>query len=448
MRKFRLSKDQITWGITIFLTAAAVMIFVYLLYNGSKFTGTVGKMFHSVAAILVGIVIGYVLSPVLNFIERSILAPIYKKCGIDVWSNRRKLRQMRAISVAITIIFFILMLYALIMIVVPQLFTSIQTIIKNIGIYQANVEHFFNDTLRNNPQLSESVQNIINDVTDKVEEFISSDVMPKMSDVMETVSKWAVSIVKGFFNFFVGIIVSVYVLYSKDKFCAQGKKLAYAVFKEKWANEVIGLCRYTHYTFIGFISGKILDSLIIGILCFIGTTIIGTPFPVLVSFIVGVTNVIPFFGPYIGAIICSILVFMIDPLQALFLLIFIIALQQFDGNILGPWILGDSTGLSSFWVIFAIMFCGGIWGVMGWIIGVPIFAVFYHIVGRIVRHFLRVKNLPTDTHDYYDIAYMEGGAIRSLRDPDSTAYHSKRPGNSWKRILRLHRIGKKKSEGK
>lgn len=173
---------------------------------------------------------------------------------------------------------------------------------------------------------------------------------------MQKISQFAIRIVTGILNFIIGAIVSVYLMYQKENLSGQFKKICYAFFSERIANEAVGECRFIYYTFIGFITGKLLDSLIIGVLCFIGTKMIGTPFPMLVSFIVGVTNIIPFFGPYLGAFFGRILVFMIDPPQALFLLIFIIILQQFDGNILGPKILGDSTGLSSFWVILQLCF--------------------------------------------------------------------------------------------
>mgnify|MGYP000287864072 CR=1 FL=1 len=166
-------------------------------------------------------------------------------------------------------------------------------------------------------------------------------------------------------NFLIGAIVSLYILADKEGFIAKAKMAVYAALPTKWATFLVHSMRFTHKTFGGFISGKILDSAIIGVLCYVGTSIIGTPYAILVSVIVGVTNVIPFFGPYLGAVPCILLILLVDPIQSLYFLIFILILQQFDGNILGPKILGESTGLSSFMVIVAIMVGGGLFGVPG-----------------------------------------------------------------------------------
>ena len=205
----------------------------------------------------------------------------------------------------------------------------------------------------------------------------------------------------------IGFIISIYVLGSKEKFAGQAKKIAYALFDRKTGNHVISGCRFVHNTFIGFIGGKIVDSIIIGIICFICTTIIGTPYAILVSVIVGVTNIIPFFGPWIGGVPSALLVLMVDPMQALYFVILILVIQQFDGNILGPKILGDSTGLSGFWVIFSITIFGGLFGVLGMIAGIPIFAVFYAGVKLLVDKLLTKKNLPTSIQQYMTVGHID-----------------------------------------
>lgn len=183
-----------------------------------------------------------------------------------------------------------------------------------------------------------------------------------------------------FKNVFIGIIIAIYVLNSKQLFAAQAKKLLYGCLSTRRANIVLDNARFTHRVFGGFINGKLLDSLIIGILCFVGMTALRMPYAMLISVVVGVTNIIPFFGPFIGAIPSGLLILLIDPLKALYFVLFILALQQFDGNILGPKILGDSTGLSSFWVIVCILLAGGLFGFVGMVVGVPLFAVLYSIL--------------------------------------------------------------------
>ena len=218
------------------------------------------------------------------------------------------------------------------------------------------------------------------------------------------------------FKLIIGIILSVYLLFNKETHGAQAKKVAYSLFSEERANNLINNTRFAHRTFGGFISGKIVDSLIIGILCFIGTTVMQTPYALLISVIVGVTNIIPFFGPYLGAIPSGFIILMINPVKCLWFLIFILILQQIDGNIIGPKILGDSTGLSSFWVIFAITLFGGIFGVVGWFLGVPIFAIIYAAVKTFIDTRLERKKLPSDTLYYIGSDYHS--------DPDNAQANS------------------------
>ena len=237
--------------------------------------------------------------------------------------------------------------------------------------------------------------------------FVNTNLLPHINEVLKTVSLSVIGVFKALWNLIIGFIISIYLLGSKEKFAGQAKKIVYAVFDRKAGNELVANFRFIHSTFIGFIGGKIIDSIIIGIICFVCTSIIGTPYSILVSVIIGVTNVIPFFGPWIGGIPSALLVLMVDPRQALYFGILIIFIQQFDGNILGPKILGDSTGLSSFWVIFSITIFGGFFGVLGMIVGVPIFAVFYAGVKSLVNRHLQKRNLPTDLGPYMTVGQIE-----------------------------------------
>ncbi len=216
-----------------------------------------------------------------------------------------------------------------------------------------------------------------------------------------------IGVFKALWNLIIGFIISIYLLGSKEKFAGQAKKIVYAVFDRKAGNELISNFRFIHGTFIGFLGGKIVDSIIIGIICFVCTSVIGTPYSILVSVIIGLTNIIPFFGPWIGGIPSALLVLMVDPKQALYFGILIIVIQQFDGNILGPKILGDSTGLSGFWVIFSITIFGGLFGVLGMVVGVPIFAVFYAGVKSMVNRSLHKRSLPTDLSPYMTVGQIE-----------------------------------------
>ncbi|MDE5894106.1 MAG: AI-2E family transporter, partial [Acetatifactor sp.] len=210
---------------------------------------------------------------------------------------------------------------------------------------------------------------------------------------------------------------SIYILGSKEKFAVQAKKLIYACYQPDSANVIINNFRFAHNTFIGFISGKILDSMIIGLLCFIGTTLMQTPYAALISVIIGVTNIIPFFGPFLGAIPSAVLILVVDPMHPLncvYFIIFILILQQVDGNLIGPKILGDSTGLSGFWVIFAITLFGGLFDVLGMIVGVPIFAIIYAAVRSHVNSALIKKNMPIKSDIYENIECVDDAGIHTM----------------------------------
>ena len=235
-----------------------------------------------------------------------------------------------------------------------------------------------------------------------------------MQDMLKNVSAGIFDILIFMKNFLIGAIVALYVLADKEKFVAKSKMLVYAIFPHKWANLLIHSMRFTHKTFGGFIYGKLVDSAIIGVLCYFGMLLLHMPFPILVSVIIGVTNVIPFFGPYIGAIPCILLILVVDPIKGLYFAIFILLLQQFDGNILGPKILGETTGLSSFMVIVAILIGGGLFGIPGMIAGVPVFAVLYAMVCRLISHSLSNRKMPVEEEDYVNIDCLDAKTGEAL----------------------------------
>ena len=254
-------------------------------------------------------------------------------------------------------------------------------------------------------------------MTEIIKNWMSTDLLNRVNDLMSGLTAGVINILTELMNIIIGLIVSAYVLFGKEKFSRQCKKLTYAVFKPSSANMILHLTIKSNDIFGGFIIGKIIDSAIIGVLCFIGLSILDMPYTMLVSVVVGVTNVIPFFGPYIGAVPSAVLILLTDPRMGIYFIIFIIALQQFDGNVLGPKILGDTTGLSAFWVVFSILIAGGLFGVPGMILGVPAFAVIYYIVGMLVDNRLKKKKLPPDTDSYDEYSYV---------DTDGTYVHAEK----------------------
>lgn len=402
--KFRFDKKYLYWGITAFLVIVASILFYYILFHGSKLSHTVQAFIKIAMPIIDGFVLAYLITPILNKIEGKIIKPLYVKAKIPM-SPKNK-RRIRGFSILVTIVLILVVLYEFFSLVIPEVIRSIQSIIFQFPVYINNLNSWALGLMKNNPEFEKVLDDLLDQYSTKLVEYFNTNLLPHINDLIKTLSLSVIGIFKAFWNFIIGFIISIYLLGSKERFAGQSKKIVYALFDRKAGNELVTNFRFIHSTFIGFIGGKIIDSIIIGIICFICTSIIGTPYALLVSVIVGVTNVIPFFGPYIGAIPSTFLVLMVDPKQALYFVILILIIQQFDGNILGPKILGDSTGLSGFWVIFAITIFGGLFGVPGMIVGVPIFAVFYAGVKSLVNRQLSKKGLPTQIQPYMTVGQI------------------------------------------
>lgn len=402
--KFRFDKKYLYWGITAFLVIAASILFYYVLFHGSKLSDTVQSFIRIAMPVIDGFVLAYLITPILNKIEGRIIKPLYIKAKVPMTPKNK--RRMRGFSILVTMILILIVLYEFFSLVIPEVIRSVQSIIFQFPVYINNLTNWALGLMKNNPELEKMVDDLVDQYSVRIIEFFNTNLLPHINDLIKTLSLSVIGIFKALWNFIIGFIISIYLLGSKEKFAGQAKKIAYALFDRKGGNELITNFRFIHSTFSGFIGGKIIDSIIIGIICFICTSIIGTPYAILVSVIVGVTNVIPFFGPYIGAIPSTLLVLMVDPKQALYFVILILIIQQFDGNILGPKILGNSTGLSGFWVIFAITIFGGIFGVLGMVVGVPIFAVFYAGVKTMVNRLLIKKGLPTQIQPYMTVGQI------------------------------------------
>lgn len=403
--KFKFDKKYLYWGLTGFLALAGAILFYYILFHRSNFMGGIDRFITIAMPIIDGFVLAYLFTPILNMLEKKLIKPLCKKAGIAMTPKVKS--RIRAGSILATLAVVLLVVYELFALIIPEVVRSIQSIIFQFPIYVNNLSDWALLLLKDNPDLEATVDALIDQYSAKAMEFVNTNLLPHVNELLKTVSLSVIGVFKALWNLVIGFIISIYLLGSKEKFAGQAKKIVYAVFDRKAGNELVSNFRFIHSTFIGFIGGKIIDSIIIGIICFVCTSIIGTPYSILVSVIIGVTNVIPFFGPWIGGIPSALLVLMVDPKQALYFGILIIFIQQFDGNILGPKILGDSTGLSSFWVIFSITIFGGFFGVLGMIVGVPIFAVFYAGVKSLVNRHLQKRNLPTDLGPYMTVGQIE-----------------------------------------
>lgn len=401
-------------GLTAFAVIAASLCLFFLLFHMKEVTGFLNTIGGILRPIFMGAVIAFLLLPVHRNILKFLLAMTSDRKKED----RRNLTFLNLMAIILSLALAVFLIYLLLAMVIPQVYESIVGLIQAIPDYIEVVQGWLQTFFEDNPDIQASVMSIYNSSAASLEQWLNSDILPKLEssssaldwlrkDVMPNltgvvagVSGMVVGLLVLVKDLLIALIVSVYLLARKDIFAAQGKKIVYSLFRTDVADLMIGEARNAYKIMSGFINGKLLDSLLIGIICLVCCNILKFPYPALIAVIVGVTNIIPFFGPFIGAIPCGLLIFLVNPLQAVYFAIFILVLQQFDGNILGPKILGDSTGLASFWVLFSILLFGGLFGFGGMVLGVPVFAMFYSVVSRLVSYGLRSRGLPQETEDY------------------------------------------------
>lgn len=398
--KLKIENVYIKWGMTIFASISACIILFFLIYRSEALGKNLSILVAIVTPFIYGFVIAYLLTPSYNFFLRKIHLFLSTRLN----NKRKAITFSKLLSTAITLLLSITIITGLISMVLPQLATSILGIVNT---FPSNADGLI-IWLVDKFNLSDKTANFINNnIVNNLTKWFMENLVPNVSEVVAGVSTGLITFLVVIKNFLLGLIISVYFLNGKEIFAAQAKKGVFASFTKERADFIIHESKFINRTFSGFINGKIIDSIIVGIICFIALTIMGMPYTLLISVIIGVTNIIPFFGPFIGAIPSAIIILLESPIQCVYFVIFIQILQLIDGNVIGPKILGDSTGIPSFWVIFAILVGGGLFGFKGMIIGIPIFAVIYAYVGRYVRHKLCQKDLPMDTLNYKDVSYYK-----------------------------------------
>ena len=384
----------LTIGITAFCVIAASIFLFFCLFRFAEIKAIIGNIIKILKPIIYGLAFAYLTTPVYNWLRKLLREKVFKNS-----KSRHITGIANAISTFVTLTFFVAIVAGLIAMVLPQVFQSIVGILNSLPAQLNQTAVFLQKLLEDNPELEKQIMSYYNEISSDVTLWLARFI-PNLQNLIAGISIGLFSAVMMVKDLLIGLIVTVYVLNCKENFVCQAKKIVYSILPSRQAQALIDEFRYAHRVFGGFINGKLIDSLIIGILCFIALSILQMPYTMLVSVIVGVTNIIPFFGPFIGAIPSFLLILLVNPGKSLIFLVFILLLQQFDGNILGPKILGDSTGLSSFWVLFSILLFGGLFGFVGMIVGVPIFAIFYHLTTNAVNRALRKKGLPEDTSEY------------------------------------------------
>ena len=394
-------------GFTYFLVIVACIVcyFAFLRIDDiAKFLKEVATILQP---IIMGLVFAYLLNPMVKMIERNLIPVLDEKI-----KNEKKVRSLaRNIGVFTSILITLAVVVLLLNMVLPELYESIRDMIISLPGQMNDAMEYLEAHAIKDSAISGTLNTVLENAAASLETWLRTDLISQVNQMMSSLTSGVISFFETLFNIVIGLIVSVYVLTSKEKFIGQCKKATYGLFQKDRANLILQVTRKSNEIFGGFVIGKIIDSIIIGIICFVVLSLLKMPYTLLVSVVVGVTNVIPFFGPFIGAIPSIILILLAEPIKGLYFMIFILLLQQFDGNILGPKILGNSTGLSAFWVVFSILLGGGMFGFVGMVMGVPTFAVFYYLVEMFLNQKLQKKKLPSSSDAFEKVDYIDEDGI-------------------------------------
>ena len=368
--------------------------FFFILYRAQGIGEMVDKIVEILHPFVYGSVIAYLLRPACNLYDDTLTELLPAKLK----------RFANPIAVVLTMLTGFFVVYLLLIMILPELFTSIQNIWATIPSRVQTFLDWAAMTFGEDKQLVQVVQSVYDTLYTSIDAWVKNTLMPYMTNIVSGVGQSVIRVLNFLLDFLIGIIVAVYLLLSRKKFARQGVVVLKSALKPRWAQLVLEEITFVDRMFGGFIDGKIVDSAIIGVLCYIGCLIFKFPNALLVSAIVGITNVIPFFGPFIGAVPATLLIMLENPVKGLWFILFVFGLQQLDGNVIGPKILGDKTGLSSFWVLFGIILFGGLWGLVGMVVAVPLVAVIYDLIKRLVRRGLR-KNDSMEAWDEYNRVY-------------------------------------------
>lgn len=383
------------------ITGAAVLAFgfaiLYILNQSKNIAEGIRIIFNILKPFFYGALIAYILAPMCNKMDARFLK----------WfpnASEKQQKKLKFLSIAIAIVCAVTVVVLLIILILPQVWDSTIRLIRILPARLAYCNRLIDKVLQDQPELQSYFNHFSSQIESSLNDILSanSSMMQTIQGIINNITVQLIEVLSVFKNMFLGFLIAVYLLASRKLFGAQAKLLLYGVFPNKWAELIEEEVRYTDKMFNGFFVGKIIDSAIIGLICFAGTTILGFESAAFISVVIGVTNIIPFFGPFIGAIPCALLLLLgTHPWDSLYFLIFIVILQQIDGNIIGPKILGNTTGVSSFWVLFSILLFGGLWGIVGMVIAVPLFGVIYDIIRKLVNRGLR-RNQQEEMRTEYD----------------------------------------------
>ena len=417
--KFRWDKKYLYWGVTAFCVIVASALVIWVFGKFRSILGAVNFILGVLAPIVAGLIIAYLLNPLLRFFENKCFRPLLSKC---CKGKEKKLHVLsRSLSIAVTLGLAVLCIAGLCVMTLPEIYSGLERLVLHLPNYLDTAVKWVQGLFKNHSELEQTVLDLLQNAANYLTDWLQKSVLPQADALIASISSGVISVAKGIVNFLIGLIVSVYVMYNKEKFFSQGKKLLCAVCKPKTVRGIMRNVRSLHRCFGEYFSGMLLSALIVGALCAIFMVCFNMPYAALVSVLVGITNMIPFLGPYIGAALGAFLILLESPLKCLIFLIFIAVLQFFEGNIVAAKILGLKTGLSGFWIVFSILLGGGLFGFAGMVCAVPVFSYLYFLIGNICERRLAKRNLPTETAAYDQLHML---------DPQSGVPETPSPGTA------------------
>lgn len=396
------NKNYIEYGITAFFVLCGAISVIFIFINIDNIFSFLGKVVSAMSGLIVGTVMAYIVYPFYHKVYVFFKKRFYKFKNI----KRERVEKLSTFMALLSsILLWILIIGGLLVLLLPELYNAVNLFINNAQGYRESVIEFISnmDFLSGRQAIKTDLIELFNVIINSFDSFINDYILPNTNNIIQSIYNGIKNTVSVFFNMFIGLIIMVYVLYKRDFIVAGAKRVVYAIFSRKAAKKIFEEVNYANKVFTNFFTGKLLDSFIVGILCYVGSAFllrIQYPYSFLAAIFIGVTNIVPFFGPIVGAIVTIIMMFFVSPIKSIYYAVFVFVLQQFDGNILGPKILGNATGVDNFYVLCSTLLFGGLFGFAGMLLAVPIWAVLSRIVNEIVNIELKKKNLPTEVEQY------------------------------------------------
>ncbi len=404
MNKFGKDSQYFAWGVTAFSVLAGCVLFYLLLGHLGEIAGVIKYALQILSPFIWGFIIAYILLPLTRWLEYKVIGPV------AIWRTKGKWRSggaPRAISIAISVAVALAAITVIMRLVIPSIYTSVENIVVNYNNYMNTLVGLIERMFDNNPELSAQLEEATKNLSQDLLNWISNEFLPQVGSFITNLTTGVYKVLKFLLNIAIGFVVACYLLHNRETFAANTKKLLYSALGIERTERVLNVVHFADDAFMGFISGKVLDSLIIGAITFVCCNVLKLPYAAFISVIVGVTNIIPVFGPFLGAVPGTLLILMVEPVKALVFIVLILIIQQVDGNIIGPKILGSRVGISGFWVMFSIVVCGALFGIPGMIIGVPLFVVLSAGYQSLVDMGLKKRGLSTQTAQYINMSRMD-----------------------------------------